>query len=46
MLKKSPIGWASACAPWKYYKARMLAKLGVDGVPQLVRLSLGLTETG
>jgi FixJ family two-component response regulator len=26
------------------HKARMLAKLGVDGVPQLVRLSLGLTE--
>jgi RNA polymerase sigma factor (sigma-70 family) len=26
------------------HKARMIAKLGVDGVPQLVRLSLGLTE--
>lgn len=26
------------------HKARMLAKLGVDGVPQLVRLSLGLGD--
>lgn len=28
------------------HKARMLAKLDVEGVPQLVRLSLGLTTAG